>query len=207
VARDHSREAAAPCDLLEVGELRLHRYGPAEGLRLLAPRPDVVSHGLNTGLDFGGRGQVALEGGLGAGGFARTIGDDGPVVLAVRDAEIPGGGFAEMLLQKGERLRSEIRARLYPEPLHPCRGDGSDPVKFGDRQGCEELVVGDARRGRQANVLEDAGANLLGGRRGGREAAPVLRDIEIGLIERQRLDQRIAVVDGMAERTPKARAS
>jgi hypothetical protein len=45
-----------------------------------------------------------------------------------------------MLLQKGERLRSEIRARLYPEPLHPCRGDGSDPVKFGDRQGCEELV-------------------------------------------------------------------
>jgi hypothetical protein len=139
--------------------------------------------------------------------LARTIGDDGPIVLAVRDAEIPGGGFAEMLLQKGERLRSEIRARLYPEPLHPCRGDGSDPVKFGDRQGCEELVVGDARRGRQANVLEDAGANLLGGRRGGREAAPVLRDIEIGLIERQRLDQRIAVVDGMAERTPKARAS
>jgi hypothetical protein len=88
------------------------------------------------------------------------------------------------------------------------RGDGSDPVKFGYRQGCdevrahfggddelavwlalagrelcEELVVGDARRGRQASVLEDAGANLLGGRQGGRQAAPVLRDIEIGLIE------------------------
>ncbi len=46
---------------------------------------------------------------------------------------------------------------------------------------------------RQAGVLEDAGANLLGGRRGGRQAAPVLRDIEIGLIERQRLDQRRVV--------------
>ena len=44
-----------------------------------------------------------------------------------------------MLLQKGERLRFQICARLDPEPLHPCRGDGSDPVKFGDRQGCDEV--------------------------------------------------------------------
>ena len=120
-----------------------------------------------------------------------------------------------MLLQKGERLRSQIGARLDPEPLHLCRGDGSDPVKLGDRQGCdevgaylgsddelavrlalagrklgEEFVVGDARRGRQTRLLEDSRANLLGGRRGGRQAAPVLRDIEIGLVERQRLDQR-----------------
>src|ERR1700738_289894 len=107
------------------------------------------------------------------------------LVLPVRDSEIPGGGFPEMLLQKGERLRSQVRARLNAEPLHPCRGDGSDPVKFGDRQGCdevcahfggddelavrlalagrklgEELVVGDARRGSQVRVLEDARANL-----------------------------------------------
>ena len=122
-----------------------------------------------------------LEGSLGAGGFARTIGDNGPIVRAVGDAEIPGGGFAEMLLQKGERFRFQIRARLDPEPLHPCRGDGSDPVEPGDRQGCdevpahvgsddelavrlaltgrelgEELVVGDARRGCQTRLLEDA---------------------------------------------------
>jgi hypothetical protein len=32
--------------------------------------------------------------------------------LGVRDSEIPGGGFPEMLLQKGERFRSQIRARL-----------------------------------------------------------------------------------------------
>ena len=54
----------------------------------------------------------------------------------------------------------------------------------------EELVVGDARRGRQTRLLEDSRANFLGRRRGGRQAAPVLRDIEIGLIQRQRLDQR-----------------
>jgi hypothetical protein len=47
-------------------------------------------HGLDPGLDFGGRDQVALEGGLGAGGFgglgaggfARTIGNEPAVVLA-----------------------------------------------------------------------------------------------------------------------------
>src|ERR1700738_1952851 len=44
------------------------------------------------------------------------------LVLAVRDSEIPGGGFPEMLLQKGERFRSQIRARLNAQPLHPCRG-------------------------------------------------------------------------------------
>src|SRR5271166_3037607 len=54
----------------------------------------------------------------------------------------------------------------------------------------EEFVVGDASRGRQTRLLEDSRANLLGGRRGTRQAAPVLRHIEIGLVERQRLDQR-----------------
>ena len=112
MARDCRRETAAAGDLVEVGELHLHRYGPREGLCLVAPGPDFIGHGFDAGLDFGRRGQVTLEGGLGAGGFARTIGDDRPVVFAVRDAQIPGGVFAEMLLQKGERLRSQIRARL-----------------------------------------------------------------------------------------------
>jgi hypothetical protein len=42
------------------------------------------------------------------------------LVLAVRDSEIPGGGFPEMLLQKGERFRSQIRARLNAQPLRIC---------------------------------------------------------------------------------------
>ena len=133
------REASAAGDLLEVGEFYLHRHGPAEGLGLLAPGPDLVGHGLDAGLDFGRSGQVAREGGLGARGFSRTIGNDGPVVLAIGDPEIPRGGFAEMLLQKGKRLRFQIRARFDPEPLHPCGGDGSDAVEPRDRQGRDEV--------------------------------------------------------------------
>ena len=62
----------------------------------------------------------------------------------------------------------------------------------------KELVVGNARRGCQTGFLEDARANLLGGSRCGRQATTIFRDIEIGLIERQRLDQRrIFRKDGM----------
>ena len=117
--------------------------------------------------------------------------------------------------RKASDCCSQIRARLDAEPLHPCRRDRADAVKLRDRQRCdevrahlgrddklavrlavagrelgEELVVGDARRGREAGLLEDARANFLSGRRGGRQAAQVLRDVEIGLVERQRLDQR-----------------
>jgi hypothetical protein len=80
------RETAAAGDPLEVAKLHLHRYGPREGVCLLAPGPDFIDHSLDAGLDFGRRGQVALEGGLGTGGFARTICDDRPVVVTVREA-------------------------------------------------------------------------------------------------------------------------
>ena len=131
------------------------------------------------------------------------------------DAEIPRGRFPEMLPQEGERLRFQICARLDPKRLHLRRGDGSDAVKFADRQrrdegrahlrgddelavglalaGCElgeELVVGDTRRGGQAGLLQNARADRLCGRRGGRQAPPVLGHIEIGLIERERFDER-----------------
>jgi hypothetical protein len=100
---------------MEVGELHLHRHGPAEGARLLAPGPYIGSHGLDAGLDFLRGGQVAFECGFRTTGFSLAIGDDRPIILAVRDAEIPSGRFAEMLLQKGQRLRSQIRARSNAE--------------------------------------------------------------------------------------------
>jgi hypothetical protein len=111
VASDHCREAAASGDLAEVGKLRLHRHCPAVGSCLLAPGPDVGSHGLDPSLDIDRSGQVALEGGLGAGRLALTVGNDGPVIVAVCDAEIPRGRFPEMLPQEGERLRFQICAR------------------------------------------------------------------------------------------------
>ena len=124
---------------MEVGELHLHRHGPAEGSRLLAPGPHIGSHGLDAGFDFLRRGQVAFEGGFGARGFSLAIGDDRPIILAVRDAEIPGGRFAEMLLQKGKRLRSQIRARSNAESLHLCRGGRSDAMELGNRQRRDEV--------------------------------------------------------------------
>ena len=54
----------------------------------------------------------------------------------------------------------------------------------------EELVVGDARRCGQTRLLQDPGADRLRRGRGGRQAPPVFRNVEVGLIERQRLDQR-----------------
>ena len=44
----------------------------ADRSAVLAPGPDIIGHGLDARLDFHWLGQIALEGGLGAGGFART---------------------------------------------------------------------------------------------------------------------------------------
>jgi hypothetical protein len=53
----------------------------------------------------------------------------------------------------------------------------------------QELVVADARRGGQARVLQDPGANLAGGVGGGGQAPAIGGDVEIGLVQRQRFDQ------------------
>jgi hypothetical protein len=136
--RDRRGEAAASGDLAKVRELHLDGHGPAESLRLLAPGPDIIGHGLDARLDFGWLGQIVLEGGLGAGRLSRAVGDDLAVVLAVCDAEIPCGRFAEMLLQERERFRSQIRAGFDPEALHLCGRQGSDAMKLRDRQRRDE---------------------------------------------------------------------
>src|SRR5882757_2330022 len=50
---DRRAEAAASGDLAKVRELHLDGDGPAESLRLLAPGPDIIGHGLDARLDFG----------------------------------------------------------------------------------------------------------------------------------------------------------
>jgi hypothetical protein len=170
VSCDRHREAAASSDLTEVGEFRLHRHGPAEGSRILAPDPHIGSHGLDAGFDFLRCGQVAFEGGFRARGFSRAIGDDRPIIFAVRDAEIPSGRFAEVLLQKDKRLRSQIRARSNAESLHLCRGGRPDAMELGNRQrrdevrpyfrGDDELPIRLALAGRQLGeelVVRDTG--------------------------------------------------
>ena len=139
VSCDHHREAAASGDLVKIGELHLHGHSSSEGFRLLAPGPYIGSHGLDARFDFLRRRQVAFEGGFGARGFSRAVGNDRPIVLTVRDTEIPGGRFAEMLLQKGQRLASQIRSGSNAESLHLCRGDWPDAMKLGNRQRRDEV--------------------------------------------------------------------
>ena len=118
---------------------RFARDNPTSRCRLrcnpssfLAPGPEVVDNGVDAGLNSSRGGQIPLEGGLRTGRLALSIGDDRPVVFAVRDPEITGGGFAELMLQKGRRLPSQIRPRLDAEPLHSCRYDGAEAVEFCD---------------------------------------------------------------------------
>ena len=105
-------------------------------------------------------------------------------------------------------MRSEIRAGPDAEALHLARGDGSDAVELPDRQRCdevqrhvgrddeltirfalagcelgEELVVGDTGRSGQTGLLENARPNLFRRGRGGLQASPVPRDVQIGFIE------------------------
>jgi hypothetical protein len=67
------------------------------------------------------------------------------------------------------------------------------------RQLGQELVVGDAGRGGEAGLGEDAGADLAGDVGGERHVLEVGRDVEIGLVERQRLDQRRVLQEDRAD--------
>ena len=220
VSCNRHRKTAASSNLAKVGEFDLHGDGSAECVRLFAPAPDFVCYSLDAGLDLIGCGEIPREGGLRAGGLTRAVGNDRAIVLAICDAEIPLGRFAKMALQEDERLCPQIRPRLDTELLHLCRGDRSNPVELADRQRRdevgshlrrddelairlalagrelgEELVVGDAGRCGETGLLENAPANLF--RRGGRglQAAQVLRDVEIGFIQRERFDQRCVMAE------------
>ena len=120
-----------------------------------------------------------------------------------------------MLMQEGQGLRPEVEPGFDPEPLHLLGCRRSDAVKLPDRQGFdesrphfgrddeepvrlavirgklgEELVVGDAGRRRELGFGADPGADFFRDlcRRG--DALEIFGDIEIRLVERQRLDDR-----------------
>src|SRR5258706_1848269 len=64
---DGGCEAAASSYLAEIGKFDLRVYGPPERADFLAPGPDIVRHGLYAGFDFSRFGEIAFEGGFGAG--------------------------------------------------------------------------------------------------------------------------------------------
>ena len=136
------------------------------------------------------------------------------LVDAARDPVVVGPGLAEVLLEKRQCLRLEIAAVTDAEPFHLGAGHRTNPVKLADRQSFDEgrahpgrddeqsiglalvgshlgqkLVIRDAGGRREPGLGADSRPNLFGdlGRR--RDLLQVFGDVEIGLIERQRLDQ------------------
>ena len=63
----------------------------------------------------------------------------------------------------------------------------------------EELVVGDAGRGGEAGLGADPGADLLGDPGGDADPLQILGDVEIGLVEAERLDQRRVIGEDRAD--------
>ena len=96
-----------------------------------------------------------------------------------------------------------MRAVTGPTPWK--RATGSEATNSGPRSGRDhaqavglamvggelgdELAVGNAGRGGESGFLADPAADVLGDRPRAAEAVPVLGDVEIGLVEAQRLDQ------------------
>src|ERR1700733_5550098 len=106
----------------------------AANVRLRAPVPHIVGHGLDRSFDGRRLRQIRGKSGFGSGGFPRPIRCDSPVVLATRDRVIPGSGLAEMARQDFERLPSEIGTGENAEPVHFIGGDRAHTVEFVNRQ-------------------------------------------------------------------------
>ena len=143
-----------------------------------------------------------------------------PVVPPSCDVVVPNPRLAEVLLQKREGLLSQVRARLDPKRAHLDRRLWPHAVELRHRQGrdkglclvghdrelaiwfaivrCdlgEELVVGNSGRGREPGFLVDARPDFLRGLPGSRDAFKVVGDVQIGLIKRERFDQRGVVLE------------
>src|SRR5579875_2939854 len=206
---------AAAGDLSEIGKLDLQRNRASAKTVALAIPPELVDDFLQCGARGPVGEQIGGKRGLGAEGLAPPIGPHRPLVDAARHPIIVRPRFPEMPLQESQGLRLEVKPGLDPEPLHLGGGGGPYAGELPDRQGLDEsrphpggddeqpvrlavirgelgekLVVGDAGRGRQAGFGADPGPDLFGdfGRRG--DALEVFCNVEIGLIERQWLDER-----------------
>jgi hypothetical protein len=206
---------AAPRDDLKVGELDLERDGPAANAGALAVVPYLVDD-LSKRVPRGFVGEeIGGERVLGADGFAYPIGADGPFVDAARGPVIIGTHLPEMLLQELQGLALEIEPGLDAETRHLPRGGRPDAVKLPDRQGLDErrahfggddeqpvrlavvgselgkeFVVGDSGRRREPCFGADLSPDFFRQLRRQGDALEVFRDVEIGLVERQRLDDR-----------------
>ena len=212
-ARHEIAKRPAARDLLEVGVLYFQRHGPPPRARplamlphLLGQRAQLITHGSQGG-------QVLEKGVLGADRLADAVGPDRALVHATRDPVVVGATPAELLLQERHALRPQVEPGADAEPVHlgrRHRADGMEPAHIEglDEGGAaagrdheqpvrlavvggelgEELVIGHPGRGGQPRPFANAGPDRLGDLRRRRDALQVLGDVEVGLVQRQWLD-------------------
>ncbi len=207
-------ERPAAAQRAEVPGLELHRdrapvaTAPAGGLVDLA------------GQAFEGRGQrrdrqVVLERRLRGDRLDRPFGDHRVVVDPPRELVQAAPELPEAHLELDQRARPEVSDRRHPHRGESGAGGLADTGELADRQRGEErldllrpddeqavgllpvggdlgeeLVRRDAGRGGEGGLFADLApddARRLGR---GREAGELLGDVEVGLVERQRLDER-----------------
>ena len=185
-------------------------------------RPQLREHRFECRHHVFPRHKVVRKGGLGTERLARLIGLHRPIVLGPCQMVEIIPRLAELGRQELSRLASEVEPRSDAEIVHLCRRHRSDTMEFayrqlgyevwshfrGDdeqpvrlavvrRELCQELVVGHPRRGGQARLLADGRPDFLRNRRRRTSIHHRRCHIEIGLVERQRLNERrIACEDG-----------
>ena len=202
-------------DLPEVSELDLECSGTPTNTGALAVLPDLADD-LAESITRGFVGEeIGGKRALGTDRFPYSIGADGPLVDAPRSPVIIGARFTKMLMKKGQGAGPEVEPGFDPEPLHLLGCRRSDAVKLPDRQGFdeyrshsgsdyeepvrlavirgklgEELVVGDAGRGRELGFGADPCPDFFRDLCRRDDALEVFGDIKIRLVERQWLDDR-----------------
>ena len=205
---------------LKVSPFDLHRDRPTTTVRFLAPGPDILSHRDHAGLDLNGINQVLRESRLGSRRLSVSVRLNEPVVLTLRDVVVPTPRPCRSAAVERKGFAVASLPRLDPERAHLDRRLWTDAVELRHRQGCnkglrlvrhdrelavwlaivrrdlgEELVAGNSRRGREPGFLVDARPDFLRGLPRRRDASEIVGDVEIGFVERERFDQRGAILE------------
>ena len=184
----------------------------------LQPRPDLFADAVQLLLQAQPVVDVLGEGRLGAQRLADPIRRDGPVVDPPRITVVGVARLSELVHERRLLPLPQVRSRADPQAVHPLgrhrpnpekafdgkrrherldlgRGDGEQSVGFAVIRGYfrQHLVHRDARRSREVRLGEDPRLDLPGYER----RRTHVRDIQKGLVQRQRLDQiRIFAEDG-----------
>ena len=176
--------------------------------------PDARCYFLQGGKQGRGRHQVLGVGSLSANRFAQAIRAHGTLVDTAAGVVEVVCRLAEMRDQFLQRQAAQVCPHMNPQPPHAFRSPGSHAIEPAHRQGGDkfrtlpgpdnehairlvlvggnlgqEFVVADTGTGGQARLLPDRRADQAGHLDRTAYGQPVPRDIEIGLVQRQWLDQ------------------